>query len=380
LLLAILPWPVHAHPMGKWFPVHKTELLIEADAARLDYTLLIPTDWVVNELRAEGGDPDTYTQDKLQELQDSVLLRQDGTLLHWSAVPLDEETGLGNRSNFEYRLRLVADLIPGAADSFTLTVTSYPDTHSFFNHTVSVDPIFVATGSSLFSIEDGRARFDENGQWRAEDRLREVMVLLERGGPMRTLTLGDAPMLLGDAVAGDPWDALDEGRLLPGLGGVLVAVSGLLGALGGLAGPSATTALSRGVPVVLAAVALVTFGGQWLVASAGGLAFGNGVAAALCAVVGAWRWRRSWPDPGLLGLGVALGALACHGLGLSLMLLEVFAVCLLMGSLWVAVRGAPGRGGLLAGWLAAVGLGFLALVLGWRGWGLLTEQLNTLTG
>ncbi len=377
--LALLGSTASAHPMGKYFPVHKAELTVHQDHATLDYTVLVPTDWIVGELKDHGGDADAFTAAKLRELRDSALLRQDGELLRWSELPLDEPTGLGNRSNFQYRLLLRADLVD-PAPALELTITSYPDTHSFFNHTVRADPAFEVVETSLFRIEDGRARFDENGQWRAEDRLRELTLELAPGSALRPLTLGDEPLLLGDLVVGDAWEGLDEGRLAPWLGAVLVAVVSLLGLFGGLAGPSATTALGRGVPVVLATLALVTFGADHLAASTGGLAVGNGAAAGICALVGAWRWRRSWPDPGLLGLGVGLAAVSCHTLGLSLLLLEVFTVGLLAGSLWVALRGPPRAGGLFAGWLGAVGLLFVGLILGWRGWGVLTEQLNTLTG
>ena len=377
--LALVGGAASAHPMGKYFPVHKTELTLEHGRAVLDYTVLIPTDWIVAELKDHGGEADDFTADKLRELRESVLLRQDGALLRWTELPLDEETGLGNRSNFQYRLLLAAELAD-APPSFELTLTSYPDTHSFFNHTLRADPSFEVVESSLFRIEEGRARFDENGQWRAEDRLREVTVELAHGGGLRALTLGDEPLLLGDLVIGDAWEGLDEGRLAPWLGAVLVGVATLLGLLGGLAGPTATAALGRGVPVVLATLALVTFGSEHLAASTGGLAVGNGVAAGICGVVGAWRWRRSWPDGGLLGLGIGLAAVSCHDLGLSLLLLESFTLGLLAGSLRVALQGAPKTGGLLTGWLGAVGLVFVALILGLRGWGVLTEQLNTLTG
>jgi len=186
--IALSLWcaPLYGHPVGVSIPSHQLQLTVDGAELRVDYSVRLPTRWIMKEI----GDRDSFSADegvrftagKLEELARGIKLTDGDELVALTLQAPEETTGLGDAKFLTYDLTLLGVLPEAARHELTITQSNYPDEHCYFRVEALLDPMNRVHSSSLFRVEDGRARFSVYGQWRMEEEMREVTLVFSEPG------------------------------------------------------------------------------------------------------------------------------------------------------------------------------------------------------
>jgi len=170
--------PLYGHPVGVSIPSHQLQLTVDGADVRVDYSIRLPTRWIMKEIGdRESFSPEqgaAFTAEKLDELARGIKLVDGDVSVPLGLSTSDEVTGLGDSKFLTYDLVLTGALPEGDRHALTLTQMNYPDEHSYFMIEALLDPQYRVESTSLFRIEDDRARFSVYGQWRMEEEMREL--------------------------------------------------------------------------------------------------------------------------------------------------------------------------------------------------------------
>ncbi len=229
-----------AHPFGDRYLGHLVRLSVSDGAARLDYRLELPTNYVVREMAArerasDQPDPGGYVPEKLDELESGLVMLVDGVSVPMRRVPADEPTGLGNARFFIFDLTLEATLDPGP-HTIVVTNGNHPETEAWHAGEVLVADDLVVDACNLFDLDPGQIRTENGVRWVLGDRGREVSVTVHPGGSglagaLAWVAGGTGGMRpAAEAVEVDPMITLVQGELTPWLMFVALGASVFFGA------------------------------------------------------------------------------------------------------------------------------------------------------
>ncbi|MCB9758334.1 MAG: hypothetical protein H6739_00700 [Alphaproteobacteria bacterium] len=232
LLLSLSPALAEAHPMGGTPATHRGVVTISADAVTVDWTTLVPTHDILQELgpgrTLTPGQSEAFTAGKLAELADNLRLEVDGAALRWTPVPSDTPTGLANSRIVTYTQTLRAPL-PPEARSLRISNGNYPDQPSLFQWELSLEDGLRLSSTSLLDVARGRVTANRHGQWRMDEPSRELTLVLEPRPSPAVKALAEAAGL-ADAAPTPCHEALGQGPYRAVQGVLAAGVLALIGA------------------------------------------------------------------------------------------------------------------------------------------------------
>lgn len=179
LLLLLLPGLALAHPMGSDMNGHRLELQLEPEELRADYLVEVPTQRMVRDLRSflasrpAGTGMDAFAAAFEEELQGGLRLLVNGAPTRWER--LSDEAPRESDSRYVTARLLLRAALPADARTVQVVNGNLPDVQSLFLVSVQVSERLVVDDCSLWERgEDGRVARDRDGQWRMEERSRDV--------------------------------------------------------------------------------------------------------------------------------------------------------------------------------------------------------------